>query len=113
MEDHYVFGKLSKQWRPMTKKMVNILINAKSRESAIKAAKSQGLFDNGFPEGISNISDYIKEIYFHHDDISTFFGTGYGVRLQFLDSQIAEAVMLRMLPEPCLPVHDSFIVRSG
>ena len=25
----------------------------------------------------------------------------------------AEAVMLRMLPEPCLPVHDSFIVRSG
>ena len=113
MEDHYVFGKLSKQWRPITKKMVNILINAKSRESAIKAAKNQGLFDNGFPEGISDIGDYIKEIYFHHDDISTFFSTGYGVRLQFLDSQIAEAVMLRMLPEPCLPVHDSFIVRSG
>ena len=113
MEDHYVFGKLSKQWRPITKKMVNILINAKSRESAIKAAKNQGLFDNGFPDGISDISDYIKEIYFHHDDISTFFSTGYGVRLQFLDSQIAEAVMLRMLPEPCLPVHDSFIVRSG
>jgi hypothetical protein len=39
MEDHYVFGKLSKQWRPITKKMVNILINSKSRESAIKAAK--------------------------------------------------------------------------
>ena len=113
MEDHYVFGKLSKQWRPITKKMVNILINAKSRESAIKAAKNQGLFDNGFPDGISDIGEYIKEIYFHHDDISTFFSTGYGVRLQFLDSQIAEAVMLRMLPEPCLPVHDSFIVRSG
>jgi hypothetical protein len=113
MEDHYVFGKLSKQWRPVTKKMVIILINSKSRESAIKAAKNQGLFDNGFPEGISEIGEYIKEIYFQHDDISTFFGTGYGVRLQFLDSQIAEAVMLRMLPEPCLPVHDSFIVRSG
>ena len=93
--------------------MVNILINAKSRESAIKAAKNQGLFDNGFPEGISDIGEHIKEIYFHHDDISTFFSNGYGVRLQFLDSQIAEALMLRMLPEPCLPVHDSFIVRSG
>ena len=113
MEDHYVFGKLSREWRPVTKKMVNILINARSRESAVRAATDQGLFDNGFPEGIADINEYIDEIYFHHDDIVTFFGTGYGVKLQFLDSQIAEAVMLRMLPEPCLPVHDSFIVRSG
>ncbi len=35
------------------------------------------------------------------------------MRLQFLDSQISEAVMLRILPEPCLLVHDSFIVRYG
>ena len=29
------------------------------------------------------------------------------------DDYEAEAVMLQMLPEPCLPVHDSFIVRKG
>ena len=34
------------------------------------------------------------------------------MKLQFKDSQIAEAVMLQMLPEPCLPIHDSFIVRK-
>ena len=113
VEDHYVFGKLSREWRPVTKKMVNILINARSRESAVRAATDQELFKEGLPKGIADINEYIDEIYFHHDDIVTFFGTGYGVKLQFLDSQIAEAVMLRMLPEPCLPVHDSFIVRSG
>jgi hypothetical protein len=113
IEDHYVFGKLSREWRPVTKKMVNILINARSRESAVRAATDQELFKEGLPKGIADITEYIDEIYFHHDDIVSFFGTGYGVKLQFLDSQIAEAVMLRMLPEPCLPVHDSFIVRSG
>ena len=113
MEDHYVFGKLSREWRPVTKKMVNILINARSRESAVRAATDQELFKEGFPQDIADINEYIDEIYFHHDGIVTFFGTGYGVKLQFLDSQIAEGVMLRMLPEPCLPVHDSFIVRSG
>ena len=113
MEDHYVFGKLSEQWRPMTKKMVNILINAGTRTSAVKAANTQQLFSSGLPDGISSVDQYIDEIYFHHDAIRSFFGTGYGVKLQLLDSQIAEAVMLRMLPESCLSVHDSFIVRAS
>ena len=54
----------------------------------------------------------MEEIYAHHEPIKKFFGTGYGVKLQFKDSQIAEAVMLEMLPEPCLRIHDSFIVRK-
>lgn len=37
---------------------------------------------------------------------------GVGLQLQYLDSQIAEYVMLDLLKEgiTCLPVHDSFIV---
>jgi len=39
-------------------------------------------------------------------------GTGVGLDLQFLDSQIAEHTMIILMRQgvPCLPVHDSFIV---
>ena len=112
LEDHYVFGRLTRDFRSQTKKMMNILINAKSEDSAIRAAKDQGLFKAGLPEGIDTIEAYVEEICSYHDPIKKYFGTGYGVRLQFLDSQIAMRVMERMYPEPCLPVHDSFVVRS-
>ena len=41
-----------------------------------------------------------------------YFGTGVGRHLQYLDSQIAEAVLLHFtnMKVPCLPIHDSFIV---
>ena len=89
-----------------------ILINASSEKAALASAEKQGLFNSGLPKGIETPQDYLEEIYLHHEPIKNFFGTGYGVKLQFKDSQIAEAVMLDMLPEPCLPVHDSFIVRK-
>ena len=40
--------------------------------------------------------------------------TGIGLDFQYMDSQIAERVMLRLLAKgiPCLPVHDSFIVEA-
>lgn len=49
-----------------------------------------------------------------HHQIAGFFHTGIGLKLQFVDSQIAEAVMLRFLDlnEAVLPIHDSFIVRK-
>ncbi len=45
---------------------------------------------------------------FHH------FHTGIGLNLQYVDSRIAEAVMLRFadMNEAVLPIHDSFIVRK-
>src|SRR5262249_50698021 len=44
-----------------------------------------------------------------------FFYTGYGVHLQYLDSQVAEKVMLHFAKRgiPVLPIHDSFIVHHG
>ena len=112
-KDHYVFGKLTKAFRPITKTLMMILINASSEKAALASAEKQGLINDGLPKGIETPRDYLEEIYLHHEPIKEFFGTGYGVKLQFKDSQIAEAVMLDMLPEPCLPVHDSFIVRKG
>lgn len=43
------------------------------------------------------------------------FGTGIGLQLQYRDSMLAEAVMLKFAAQgyACLPVHDSFIVHHA
>ena len=50
-----------------------------------------------------------------HIAISHHFGAGIWLHLQYIDSCVAEKVMLRLLRanEVCLPIHDSFIVRRG
>ena len=47
-----------------------------------------------------------------HSAISNFFFSGYGNALQYIDSMIAEQVMLYFAKQgiPCLSIHDSFIV---
>lgn len=55
----------------------------------------------------------IKKILFKmHPLLMDVYRSGIGLNLQFLDSQIAERVMLDLMNQdiPCLPVHDSFIV---
>lgn len=49
-----------------------------------------------------------------HARIAHHFHTDAGMRMQFVDAQIAEQVMLRMmrLGAVCLPIHDSFIVQA-
>ncbi len=112
MDDPYVFGKLKRTHRDQTKQLMMMLINASSEKGALASAEKEGLFDGELPKGIETPEEYVAEIYKNHEPIQQFFSSGYGVKLQYTDSQIAEAVMLSMLPEPCLPVHDSFIVIS-
>jgi hypothetical protein len=61
------------------------------------------------------ISHYqLKRVVFKkHKCIKSYFGSGIGLEMQFVDSEMAEQVMLRMnaAGEVCLPIHDSFIVR--
>lgn len=51
----------------------------------------------------------------HHKPIIEFFGRGVGLDLQYMDSQVAEKVMLHFTSSgyPCLPLHDSFIVHHA
>jgi hypothetical protein len=53
-----------------------------------------------------------KELFRKHPLLKQVAGTGVGLQLQFLDSQIAEHTMIILMRQgvPCLPVHDSFIV---
>lgn len=49
-----------------------------------------------------------------HAEVAHHFHTGVGLHLQFVESEIAEKVLLHFTSqdEVCLPVHDSFIVRE-
>ena len=58
---------------------------------------------------------FVKGIVETHAPISKFLGTGTGVKLQRIDADIAEAVMLKFtkMHYACLPVHDSFITLAS
>ena len=47
-----------------------------------------------------------------HKRIEKYFCSGEGISLQYLDSRIAEDILMYFYNKdiPCLPVHDSFIV---
>jgi hypothetical protein len=49
----------------------------------------------------------------HHSPLHRLFYTGEGLRLHYVDSQIAERVLLHFAARDivCLPIHDSFIVQ--
>lgn len=58
-------------------------------------------------------SQLLKRVRKKHEAIQHHFYSGIGLRLQKLDSIIAEQVLLKLLQlnKVCLPIHDSFIVQ--
>lgn len=74
------------------------------------------------PEGASEAlpprmkwARFLWHIADHHRPIAPWFRSGQGLRLQYLDSAIADKVLayLTLRGTPCLPVHDSFIVPAS
>lgn len=61
-----------------------------------------------------NWYDFLEEMMQYHTPIENRLCEGYGLSLQYVDSQIAERVMLHFFDKGivCLPVHDSFIVEE-
>jgi len=78
---------------------LNIMLNAESREAAYRAAN--------IPK---RVFERIEKLF---QPISDYFYTGVGLHLQYVDSVIAERIMLRSIEEgeAVLPVHDSMICR--
>ncbi len=111
--DQYELKDIPFCYRGIIKKAVNIAINAENEKDAIGALRKE-------------MREFCKEKklpYFHpktlldailmkHEVIKQYFYTGYGVRLQFLESKIAEKIMLTLGAQNigCLCIHDSFIV---
>lgn len=94
--------------RGIVKALFLILVNSKN-ELMVKRAVKEKL---GYTHKITQ--DIIDKILENNREIKDlFFNDNIGLRLQNLDSKIAEEVMLKFIKKcgrPILPIHDSFIV---
>jgi hypothetical protein len=116
--DPYTMVDSKPELRLLIKKMMQIIINAKSRGEAVGAFKNF-LFDaTELPDILSDhkldawkLSDMVIK---SHKKIEKYFNTGIGVQLQYRDSKIAEAILKHFTRKKivCLCIHDSFIVQS-
>lgn len=112
-EDPYIVDGLPREARPFLKVALNVLINATDQEKGLRAVRHK-FPRKKLPPELKNF-DYRKivELFMDkHPPLAKHFGSGFGVRLQYLDSQIAEETLLTLADNgiPALPMHDSFIV---
>lgn len=101
--------------RDILKKLMVCMIGANNKRDAINACKFY------CQEKCYNIGYHVLEIAVDalciiHDKIKHHFFAGKvkALQLQFIDSQICELILKDMMEQGvvCLPVHDSFIVRT-
>ena len=93
--------------RKPIKTFINAILNDEIGNYKLSASDQQKV-------GVSH-SELLKRVLKKHGSISDLFSTGIGLETQFIDSQIAERVLHKMMDEGIvvLPIHDSFIVRAG
>lgn len=100
---YYIHPRVS---RKITKVAVNALLNAKGMINPI----------SGYDPETSGMEwkEFVSLILKKHEPLNKMgkFMRGYGLTLQFYDSEIAEKIMLHFTDQdiPCLSIHDSFIV---
>ncbi len=95
-----------KQQRDIIKKFMNALINDEQGKHRLSDSNAKFL-------GISD--QELRELVFARHPVFQFaVKTDTGLHLQFSDSEIAEKVMIELIPQGivALPVHDSFLVRQ-
>lgn len=100
--------KAKKEARDVAKKIFNAMINAKKP----MLAQPDGVKLSDFGMKWSEVSERVQKL---HEPIADAFYSDSGARLQRLDSDLAEEVMLHFATKgvAVLPVHDSFLVHSG
>lgn len=116
--DLYALDDSDVGYRPVVKVLFNTLINAASERSAVNSLcfckGDQPSLAQQFGLTIRQVVQLVSAIKTKHAPIARHFGTGAGLGLQFLDSEIAKGVMLRLWQEGIhsLPLHDSFLVAA-
>jgi hypothetical protein len=99
--------------RKIAKRAFFIIVNARSYLAA-KGAVAEFLTEKNLDPKLAG--KLIKAMKERHHEVGEYFHTGCGLKLQNLDSQMAEYVLRVMTIRkgiPCLPIHDSFIVPEG
>lgn len=109
--------------RSLFKMLSLVIINAGTKRDAVRGFNTEVFKDSQrktnrrfHKENLEKYNLSFNELYNHfiatHRKLEEYFLSGVGIRLQYLDSQIAENVMMHCLRAniPCLCIHDSFIV---
>ena len=101
-------GTTQRDLRDMVKAAFNAMLNS---PKVLKQAP-KGVRPSRFKLKWSDVSEAIME---YHKSIAHHFYTGIGLKLQRVDSDIAENVMLHFAKDgiAVLPLHDSFLMHSG
>ena len=107
----------SERMRRLLKLVLLAAINATNKIAAIKAVRkhinfNKDEFDWVYESGIS-IGEMIEKFASEHEPIRRYFFSGYGIKLQRIDSKMAEYVIDNMTKYhlPVLCIHDSFITQ--
>ena len=114
--DAYKLKGYSHRIRNFLKTVMLIRINTESDEHAIRAI--QGLINQREiekPSEVYSLKDLIKAFMEKHGPIRDLFDNDTGLKLQRLDSDICEAVLMDFYAKdiPVLSVHDSFIISKN
>jgi hypothetical protein len=106
----------TEQMRSLLKLILLITINAKDRKTALAAVRQEINFSREefgwIRESQLELETVLDSFVERHAPIKDFFFSGYGVKLQRIDSQIAETIINQFTRKsvPVLSVHDSFLV---
>jgi len=108
----------SERMRSLLKQVLLTSINGESKQNALGAIQKEVNFNKDeyqwvIDEGI-DLGELIDKFSKTHSPISKYFFSGHGVKLQNLDSNIAEMIVNEFTRReiPVLCIHDSFIVPS-
>ena len=76
------------------------------------AATAERFHDEGWASAHMLANETLDRISIQYPALVPYFGTGIGLRLQYLDAKICTRIQrhFRNLKVPCLSIHDSFIV---
>ena len=118
--DAYDIPGYRRELRKIIKIAFNTMVNASDRKSAAWAVlqRARALTEAGtIPDGccsLQAINALLDAIEVRHGPIRRAFYSDAGIRLQRIDSGMAESVMLNLARQsiPTLPVHDSFIAQK-
>ena len=107
-KDPYQFGMGD---RKTNKMVLNFMLNAEHLESCLGACRNSKKVTK--PNGFKTWKDFILYLQSQHEPIKKYFFTGYGLKLQKVDSDLAEQVQMEMIEKGkvILCIHDSFVCR--
>ena len=118
--DPYIIPGYGQSFRDLMKVFFLIMFNAKSDMDAIEGVRGE-IWSNSklfgrYRDCMTNgwLYKALEDIKRHHHPIAHHIATGGGARLQRIDSEIAERVMLDLMQRGivAIPIHDSFLVQN-